>query len=164
MASWWVTKTRQALRHVGGRVSAGERAEMEAWLTAPQLALFDSMHRADQRHGLNVVTVLRADGHTDPELLLAALLHDCSKGQSIRLPHRVAWSLRERYGEGVLHIFSPLPGFTAAFERLRHHADDSARLALAAGCSERTAELIRHQSDPLDPEAGRALQLADEAS
>ena len=60
--------------------------------------------------------------------------------------------------------FSRLPGFGAAFERLRDHADDSARLALDAGCSERTAELIRPQADPVDPDAGVALQLADEAS
>jgi hypothetical protein len=60
-------------------------------------------------------------------------------------------------------MFARLPGFAVAFERLRHHAHDSADLALAAGCSERTAELIRHQADPLDADAGRALHLADEA-
>ena len=43
------------------------------------------------------------------------------------------------------------------------HAEESARLARQAGCSERTAELIRHQSAPLDPDAGVALHLADEA-
>lgn len=160
---WWAARTRQAWRHLGGRVTPGERAELEAWLNGPQLRLFDSMHRADQRHGLDVVAILRADGHDDPELLQAALLHDGSKGRSVRLPHRVAWSLGERYGERVLDVLGRLPGFAMAFERLRHHADDSARLALAAGCSERTAELIRHQSEPLDPDVGRALQLADEA-
>jgi hypothetical protein len=160
---WWTIKVRQTWRHVGGRVGAAERAELRTWLSERQLALFDSMHRADQRHGLDVVAVLRADGYTDPELLLAALLHDCSKGPSVRLPHRVAWSLHERYGGRVLDVLTPLPGFATAFARLRHHAQDSATLALAAGCTERTAELIRHQSEPLDPEAGRALQLADEA-
>ena len=90
------------------------------------------MHRADQRHGLDVVAaLLRADGHHDPELLLAALLHDCSKGRSVRLPHRVAWSLGERYGERVHDLLALLPGFGPAFERLRDHAEDSARLALA---------------------------------
>jgi hypothetical protein len=133
------------------------------WLDKPQLDLFDSMHQADQRHGLDVVTALRADGHDDLELLLAALLHDCSKGPTVRLPHRVAWSLGERYGDGVLDAFARGPGFRLAFERLRNHADDSARMALDAGCSQRTAELIRHQADPTDPEAGVALQLADEA-
>ena len=160
---WWTTKVRQAGRHVAGRVSGPEWSELAAWLSPPQLALFETMHPADQRHGLDVAALLRADGHHDPELLLAALLHDCSKGRSVRLPHRVAWSLGERYGERVHDLLAPLPGFRAAFGRLRDHADDSARLARQAGCSERTAELIRHQSAPLDPDAGVALHLADEA-
>jgi hypothetical protein len=162
--SWWSTKVRQAYRHVFGRVGAGEREQLAGWLTPPQLRLFDSMPRADQRHGLDVAALLVAQGHDDPELLTAALLHDCSKGPGVRLPHRVAWSLGERYGEAVTHAFARLPGFGAAFVRLRDHAVDSARLALEAGCSERTAELIRHQADPVDPSAGVALQLADEAS
>lgn len=162
--SWWATKVRQTRRHVFGRVEEHERDGLAAWLDQPQLALFDSMHHADQRHGLDVAIALRADGRDDSELLHAALFHDCSKGPETRLPHRVAWSLAERYGEGVLSAFARLPGFAAAFERLRHHASDSARLALDAGCTERTAELIRHQADPVDPDAGVALRLADEAS
>ena len=164
MSTWWSLKTRQTWRHVFGRVTDEERASLGTWLSPPQAALFDSMHPADRRHGLDVVAALRAEGRDDPELLLAGLFHDCSKGPGVRLPHRVAWSLAERYGERVSDVASHLPGFRAAFERLRTHADDSARLALQAGCSERTAELIRHQSDPVDPDAGVALQLADEAS
>jgi IS1 family transposase len=161
---WWQGKVRQAFRHVFGRVSDAERRELRGWLSDPQMALFDSMHRADQRHGLDVVAHLRSSGREDPELLLAALLHDCSKGRSVGLSHRVAWSLGERYGERVHRLLAPLPGFRAAFERLRDHAEDSARLARQAGCSERTADLIRHQSAPRDPDAGMALRLADEAS
>ena len=161
---WWSTKVRQTGRHLFGRVSQAERAQLAIWLDGPQLALFDSMHRADQRHGLDVVATLRDEGHDDRELLLAALLHDCSKGPETRLPHRVAWSLGERYGEGVPNTLARLPGFDAAFARLRHHADDSARFALEAGCSERTAELIRHQAAPVDPVAGLALKVAVEAS
>lgn len=161
---WWATKARQVQRHLLGRVGARERAALDDWLSEPQLRLFDSMHRADQRHGLDVAAALRASGHDDPELLLAALLHDCSKGPRVRLPHRVAWSLGERYGEGVRDVLAHLPGFRRAFERLRHHPEDSARLALAAGCSERTASLIRHQADPQDTPGGMALRLADEAS
>jgi len=155
---------RQAARHLVGRVGPAEQAELEAWLSGPQRQLFDSMHRADQRHGIDVVARLRAGGHDDPDLLLAGLLHDCSKGRGVRLPHRAAWSLGERYGDAMLDAFSLAPGFRAAFDRLRLHAEASARLALGAGCSERVAELIRHQSDPLDRVAGLALQLADEAS
>ncbi len=160
---WWMAKTRQAVAYVFGRVSAPERTELATWLSEPQLALFDSMHRADQRHGLDVAAMLRAEGYHDHEVLLAALLHDASKGVSVRLPHRVAWSLGERYGEGVTRTFARRPGFAAAFEILRHHADDSAALASAAGCTERTAGLIRHQAAPVDAQAGAALRAADEA-
>lgn len=162
--NWWATKVRQTWRYVFGRVAERERDGLAAWLDQPQLSLFDSMHRADQRHGLDVAIALRADGRDDPELLHAALFHDSSKGPQTGLLHRVAWSLGERHGERVENAFARLPGFAAAFDRLRHHADDSARLALEAGCSERTAELIRHQSDPVDADAGVALRLADEAS
>jgi hypothetical protein len=164
VAEWWATKARQASRHIFGRVSDADRRMLTVRLSERQMALFDSMHRADQRHGLDVAGVLERDGHDDPDLLLAALLHDCSKGPEVRLPHRVAWSLGERYGDGVLDLCAHLPGFQAAFRRLATHADDSADLALRAGSSERAAELIRHQAAPVDPDAGVALQLADEAS
>jgi hypothetical protein len=155
---------RQTWRYLTGRISTAERRELAVWLTSSQLELFESMHRADQRHGLDVLNTLVAEGYEDRELLLAALLHDCSKGPETRLVHRVAWSLGERYGQRVEASLARVPGFGAAFERLRDHATDSARLALAAGCSERTAELIRHQAQPVDAVAGTALHLADEAS
>ena len=57
-----------------------------------------------------------------------------------------------------------LPGMGAGIERLRAHAETSAQLAERAGATPRTIELIRHQEAPVDPEAGRLLQLADEAN
>jgi hypothetical protein len=161
---WWAGRIRQARRHVGARVGADEVEELGTWLTGAQLMLFGSMHRADQRHGLDVVAHLRAEGHGDRDLLLAGLLHDCAKGPDVRLPHRVAWALGQRYGDRVTRVTAPLPGFRSAFARLRDHAVVSARLAEEAGCTARTVELIEHQDDPVDPVAGRALLLADEAS
>jgi hypothetical protein len=162
--SWWGGKTRQFRRHVTGRVAVEECAELTTWLTPAQLALFDSMHPADQRHGLDVVDQLKAAGLTDADLLLAGLFHDAGKGRSVGLWHRVGWSLGERYGSRVLSWTGWMPGFRRAYDRLRDHADRSASLALEAGCTEVTAELIRHQSEPIDPVAGEALRLADEAS
>ena len=57
-----------------------------------------------------------------------------------------------------------MPGFGPALERLRTHAETSAVLAAEAGCSVRTAELIRNQDAPTDPEFGELLRLADEAN
>lgn len=67
-----------------------ERSGLEAWLTDSQLALFDGMHVADRRHGLDVVATLRADGVSDAEVLLAGLLHDAGKGPTGIWP-RVAY-------------------------------------------------------------------------
>jgi len=161
---WWAGRTRQFIRYVTGRVTTAERESLRSWLTAQQLALFDSMHRADRRHGLDVVAMLRREAHTDADLLLAGLLHDSGKGRDLHVWHRVAWSLGERHGERVRNAFESLPTFRKAFATIATHAEVSADLALAAGCSERCAELIRHQAAPVDQELGVALQLADEAS
>jgi hypothetical protein len=163
-ARWWTGRTRQFMRYVTGRISAAERDGLTAWLTTPQLELFDSMHRADRRHGLDVVAALKAAGHDDPDLLVAGLLHDCGKGRSLHVWHRIGWSLSEHYGDGVRRTLEKLPTFRTAFATLAAHAGVSATLAREAGCTERTVDLIRHQAEPVDAELGVALQLADEAS
>jgi hypothetical protein len=145
------------------RVGPDERAGLETWLTAPQLAIFDAMHVADRRHGLDVVAALRADGVTEADVLLAGLLHDAAKGDTGIWP-RVAWSLGQRYGAWVWRLAGVLPGMTKTLERLWVHAEASADLADAAGCPARTVELIRHQDAPIDPEFGERLRLADEAN
>jgi hypothetical protein len=144
-------------------VAPSERAALETWLTPSQLALFDGMHVADRRHGLDVAATLRAGGTTDEELLLAGLLHDCGKGETGVLP-RVAWSLGEAWGPWVVRLTRHVPGWAGTLDRLRDHAELSAGLAIEAGCSVRTAELIRHQADPVEPAAGELLRLADEAN
>ena len=163
MASWWGSRARQFRAHVRASVGPAERTGLEAWLTDPQLALFDGMHVADRRHGLDVMATLRGDGVTDPEVLLAGLLHDAGKGLTGVWP-RVVYALGQRYGSWIPRLAGVLPAARAALSRLRDHAEASASLAGAAGCSTRTVELIRHQDAPVDPEAGRLLQLADEAN
>jgi hypothetical protein len=161
---WWAGKIRRFARHIRGHVTAAELTALAARLSPVQMDLFTSMHPADQRHGLDVMTALHAAGHDDPELLLAGLFHDAAKGPTVGLWHRIAWSLAERYGAWVLRMGGVVPGGRAAFERLRHHPERSAEMALAAGCSVRTADLIRHQAAPQDESFGPALLLADEAN
>jgi hypothetical protein len=161
--SWWAQKVRQFRTHLGASVTSAERASIEAWTTAEQQRLFDSMHIADRRHGLDVVATLRAEGTDDHDLLLAGLLHDAGKGQVGVWP-RVAYALGQAYGSWIWAVAGRLPGWGTVMARLQDHAELSARLAEAAGCPARTVELIRHQDAPIDPEAGRLLRLADEAN
>jgi len=162
--SWWARKARQLGRHVVARVRPVERAALAEWLTPAQLALFDGMPAADRRHGLDVVGALRAAGVSDPDVLQAGLFHDAGKGRSIRLWHRVAWSLGELLGAWVHAAAARLPGGDDAMARLRDHDERSAELARAAGCTERAASLIRGAVSAADRGALAALQAADEAS
>jgi hypothetical protein len=121
------------------------------------------MHVADRRHGLDVVATLRGEDVTEPDILLAGLLHDAGKGRTGVWP-RVAYALGQEYGQWIVRVASLAPPMGRALDGLRVHATKSAELAARAGCSARTVELIRHQDAPIDPEAGRLLQLADEAN
>ncbi len=161
--SFWGSKVRQFRAHRRAQIEASERAALQAWLTPTQLALFDTMHVADRRHGLDVVTTLRDEGQLDEELLLAGLLHDAGKGDTGLWP-RVAHSLGQEYGSWIWRVAGALPGFKSALTRLREHAEASAGLAAAAGCTARTVELIRYQDAPRDGDAGERLRLADEAN
>jgi hypothetical protein len=144
-------------------VTPAERTDLVTWLTPAQLALFASMHVADQRHGIGVVASLRAAGVKSPDALLAGLLHDAGKGRTGVWP-RVAYALGDHYGHWVWRAAAVIPGFAGDIERLRTHAQTSAELAGAAGCPPRTVELIRYQETPRDPEFGDLLRRADEAN
>jgi hypothetical protein len=162
-AAWWLAKIRQTRRHLFASVRPVERAAVAAWLTPEQLALFDAMHVADRRHGLDVVAALRAGGMTEPDVLVAGLLHDCAKGNA-GLIARVLVSLEQAHLGWPARAASRLPVLRRTLQRLRDHPDLSADKAAAAGCSARTVELIRWQDAPRDPVAGERLRLADEAS
>jgi hypothetical protein len=128
-----------------------------------QLALFRSMHPADQRHGLAVRDALTAQGARDPDLLAAALLHDAGKGRTGLLP-RVVHALGQAYGSWIPRLARRLPPLRPGLDRLADHPARSAQLAAEAGCTPRTVELIRWQEAPRDPDLGGLLRLADEAN
>lgn len=163
MSSWWAGKLRRTVRFLFGQISPRDRVELEQLLSYEQLLLFRSMHRADQVHGLEVLRYLQAAGRTERDLLLAGLFHDAGKGPSVGLLHRVIWSLGEHYGTWIHSAASALPGIREGLERMRDHAGRSAELALAAGCSPLTSDLIRHAPLPEDRHMLEALRLADES-
>lgn len=160
--SWWASKVRQFGSHLVARVSPTERVELAAWMRPAELELFDSMHVADRRHGLDVAGVLRRGGVRDRDVLAAAVLHDCAKGDTGVLP-RVAWSLGEAFGPRVWRAAGVVPGWAEALGRLETHAEASAELVAAAGLPSFAVDLVRYQSDPRDPRYGAAFRAADEA-
>jgi putative nucleotidyltransferase with HDIG domain len=135
-----------------------------------QWHLLERLTPFDRAHHLRVYRLLVESGQTDPDLLLAGLLHDVGKADErgrVNPLHRAAHVLLRRLAP-------------TRFERLAangrwfrhglwlsvHHAELGAELARQAGASERCCALIRAhgdagpQSDPLVA----ALIAADNAS
>jgi len=159
-------RSRQFFSSLRPHVDPALRDEAFAWLPEPQRHLFDSMTPRDQQHCLDVYRRLRAAGHDDADLLAAALLHDCGKGP-IALWHRVAFVLLQGAAPALLRrVARPGDGasWRATMHRCLHHEELGAQLARAAGCSERTAALIRSEGVVGDDRGLAALHNADEAS
>ena len=91
-----------------------------------------------------------AAGVRDRDVLAAAVLHDCAKGDTGPLP-RIAWSLGEAYGPRVWSIARRVPGWDAALTRLETHAEASALLVESAGLPPFAVDLVRYQAEPRDP-------------
>lgn len=134
-----------------------------------QWALLARLSSFDRSHHLTVYQYLVERHHDDPDLLLAALLHDVGKAdergragvisRSMRVvlrrtPRALSWLTPERHAR-VLH------GLYLA----EHHARLGARLARAAGASERCCFLIERHEDSVssDDQLLVALVAADDA-
>ena len=132
--------------------------------------LFQAMPSYDRAHALAVLETLHAAGHSDPDLLAAALLHDAGKTMHpkgrLRVWHRVASVLVRAWRPALLaEIGQDRPGsWRRPFFVQAHHAELSAELAQQVGCSPRTVSLIRHHEDApgeRDDPLLAALQAAD---
>jgi hypothetical protein len=156
----------QFIGHLTARVDPAEEARARHLLPEAAWPLFAAMLTADRRHALNVASHLLAAGHTDPDLLAAAMLHDVAKGRRMRLWHRIAGVLLAAIAPRLLaKLASPDErSWRHPFHLYLHHAALSAEAALRAGCSQRTVDLIRGTSEPPDAQLLAALRRADEAS
>jgi putative nucleotidyltransferase with HDIG domain len=161
-------RLRQLQRALRPHIGADEAQLVTQLLSTGEQQLFAAMSRFDQRHALDVAQLLRAQGHDQPTLLRAALLHDCGKiddaGRPIPLVYYGVFVVLEalapalyrsaaRYGRG------PLRPFRVHAE----HAQRGARLARAAGSSSEVVELIENYHYAASGTAGALLRWADES-
>ena len=136
-----------------------------ALLTPTQLAAFQRLPAADQRHAARVARALLAADACDPDLLVAALLHDLGKvaeaGRGrVWLPHRVANVLLARWWPAAWRWLSDRPrsGPALGCYLLRHHAALGAAWAARLGVSSRACQLIAaHQAGTVAPDLLPAL-------
>jgi HD domain len=160
LSSVWY-RAGQFRRAIGARPAPADLAEVRRRLTAGQWDLFGGMSQRDQWHSIETLRLLGASW-ADPDLELAALLHDSGKGY-VRLHERVLYVLLSAAPPLLSRLASPHRGrLRATLHRSLHHAETGAELVLQTGAGERTAHLIRthHHPDLADPIA-LALLHAD---
>ncbi len=144
-------------------VAARDRALAEAMLAPAQLAAFRLMSPTDQRHAVRVARHLLHEGLCDPDLLVAALLHDLGKVDPaalgrVRLLHRVTKVVLTKVAPGLWWRVSTQTGrgLLRGYYLLRHHPTLGAVWAARLGVSERACALIAaHQDD------GTVLQVQE---
>jgi putative nucleotidyltransferase with HDIG domain len=161
----------QFLHTVTARPSPEQVARARAHLPKPLQPLFERLPQHELTHALDVYERLLAEGHADPDLLAAGLLHDVGKTRApLRLWERVLIVLTQavrprlllRWGEGDPH------GWRRPFVTTRQHPQWGAQMVAEAGGSQRLVDLVsKHQVQMREGgpchEDGllRALQRAD---
>jgi putative nucleotidyltransferase with HDIG domain len=128
------------------------------------------MRRAEQAHSLAVLRALRRQGHADPDLMAAALLHDVGKTRvPLRLFDRVLVVLGHSLLPAAARAWSTRApsGWRRPWVAAAQHASWGAEMVSHAGGSARLQAMIRrHHETPLSRTTEidgllAALQAAD---
>jgi hypothetical protein len=154
-------RSRQVYHALWPSISTDDLATAAAVLSPETFRLFAAMENRDQRHAIAVVQRLRSMGADDPDLLTAALLHDCGKGDVpvwLRIAKVVSPGLVRRLGA------QGSGGWCGSAYRLTHHAEIGAVMARAAGASDAAVALIRADGGPEHARSLALLTAADDAS
>ena len=145
-------RVRQFVDALLARVSSEELREADGFLPPGAQELFRKMSVPDQCHSLSVMRTLRRTGHSNADLLAAALLHDVGKADAkIYSWHRATIVLSKRFAPGLLAWLTggePY-GWRRPFVIHRQHMEIGAQWAAQAGCSPLTVSLIRRHQEPL---------------
>lgn len=149
------------VRRLARSVRAVDAHPDDAWavslLTAGEARVYRGMDPRDREHACRVTLhLLREHPAADPELVAAALLHDC--GKSVR-PYRVA----ERVLVGLVptRLARLLPPVGALGIRARH-PELGATLLAHAGARARVADLVAHHHRPADDADAELLHHYDD--
>jgi hypothetical protein len=167
-ALWRVRQFRHAVR---SRPEPAVDSELRRLLASDaQWTLLARLTPFDRAHHLRVYRLLIDAGHTDPDLLRAALLHDVGKADArgrVGVIHRSVHVLIGSVSPRLLHRIAADEGwFQRGIFLSAYHAEVGAALVRIAGGSQRCCDLIRRhnkRSDQNDPLLA-ALIAADNAA
>ncbi|HET7036303.1 MAG TPA: HD domain-containing protein [Thermomicrobiaceae bacterium] len=164
-----VYRTRQGLAHLRPQRAGAVDAELAGWLSPAQLGLVARLTAADRAHLLRAGR-RAATLSADPDLVLAALLHDVGKADErtrVRLWQRVLVVLLGRVAPDLLARLarpSHRP-WRRGFYLALAHPRLGAEMARASGASARACWLIAHHHDAsvTDPTLTLLRQIDEEA-
>lgn len=141
-----------------------ELAPARSVLTAAQMKLFRRLQPSEQIHALRVLQTIQTQGETDPDLQIAALLHDVGKARApLKIWERVVIVLGKKLLPQRVHAWGAGQslGWKRPFVIAEQHPAWGAEMASAAGASPLAVSLIgQHQSDrPESPISQKEEQL-----
>jgi hypothetical protein len=146
------------------RVDPVSIGTLDRVLSPAERRLFLTMSESDQRHSLDLCERLRRDGHDEPDLLRAALLHDVGKASgSLPILYRVAFTLAAMAHPRIAGWLGR-PGATVwrqPFFLAAHHPEIGAVAAARAGSSPRVVGLIANHNKPGVDSLSRLLYSYD---
>ncbi len=126
-------------------------SQAETLLTPPLFNLFQQLLPFEQAHAIRVMEGLAVQGYDDPELLVAALLHDVGKMHVHLAPwERAMYVAVKQVFPGLAARWGKMPpkGLRRGFVVAAQHARWGAELAEQAGASPLVVEWIaRHQDE-----------------
>ena len=159
----------QFWRLITKRISPAELVEVQATLTPQLFAVFGQLNPAEQHHAYNVRRTLIAHGHTQSDLLIAALLHDVGKSKMpLAVWEKVAIVLGNRFASRTVSGWGngPATRWRRPFVNAQQHPAWGAQMVAASGASPLVIELVKRHQDKItltDPlyDLLSALQSAD---
>lgn len=153
----------QLWRALTGHVQPDERAFVEALLTPVEQRLFGQLPRYDQRHALDIVTVLRQHvPAVSDDLYVLALLHDIGKVSDTGRPLGLMWYGVAVVSRRVMPIYRWLTTWLEPMHRHAHHERRSVTIAERVGVRPAVCMLLAALADGNDTAEIRLFQWADD--
>jgi putative nucleotidyltransferase with HDIG domain len=151
-------RVRQFWRTMFDKIDPHELERMAVILVPEQAALFSQLQQDEQKHAMLLVRKLTDQGDNQPDLLVAALLHDVGKLRYRMNPFERSLvvlvkaflpMLARRWGSLPLdEAWDALPGWRKPFVLAAKHAEWGAAMARKSGVSHLTETLIREHHHP----------------